>query len=162
MKKIERIGQGSQRPPAGTRTDILYVEDDDQNWLVAELRLQRYYRLTRAINDLEACEAVRAKEPPFIAILMDIELPGSALNGIELTRLFRGRCSRADLPLYARDVPRFDMPIIFVSAYTGRYSETELLQAGGNRLIPKPVDFARLTSALTQLTLEQMTKLQRR
>lgn len=152
----------SSRPTLQARDRILYVEDEDQNWIVAELRLRRSYDLIRASTDREACAAIIEHGDKLTAILMDIQLRGSTLDGIKLTRLLRGRLDRADLPAYAQEVPTLDLPVIFVTAYSARYSEAELVAAGGNKLITKPVDFVQLTSAITQLRMQRIMDLGRK
>jgi DNA-binding response OmpR family regulator len=44
-----------------------------------------------------------------------------------------------------------DAPIIFVTAYMNRYSKPELTEAGGDDVIYKPVDFMRLSLAMSRL-----------
>jgi CheY-like chemotaxis protein len=141
---------------------LLYIEDEDQNWLAAELRLKQRYQLIRACNDREACEMVTRYGDRLSAILVDIQLHGSALDGIELTRLIRGKSIRSELPAYAQAVPVVtSVPVIFVTAYGARYSESILIAAGGNKLITKPVDFVQLTSVLAQLQLQRVMDLRK-
>src|SRR5689334_9288800 len=79
------------RPSLGARRELLlYVEDDDDNWEVAEYRLSETYDVVRAATAEEACKIVRARRNEIDLILMDIELRGSDLNGVELTELLRG------------------------------------------------------------------------
>jgi CheY-like chemotaxis protein len=127
---------------------VLYVEDDDENWNVTELRLRPKFRLIRARTDIEACEALRANADQLLAVLMDIELKGSALSGVQLTKLLRGQTLEREPPSYARALPTVDVPIIFVTAYGDRYPEKDLLIMGGNQVILKPVDFPKLALAL--------------
>jgi len=147
-------GGNSLIPPKGDRRELLlYVEDDDDNWRVAELRLGAMYRIHRATNSKQACELLRDNGRTFSAVLMDIELKGSDLDGVALTELIRGKPAARGAPWYARQVPVLDTPIIFVTAHNAKYSDTFLLLAGGDKVIPKPVDFGALNSALTQLYL---------
>ncbi len=125
---------------------LLYVEDEDDNWAVTELRLRGRYRLIRAADDQVACELVRQHGSTLYAILMDIQLKGSKLDGIQLCRLFKGQLE-GDLPPYAQGCAT-PAPIFFVTAYGNRYTEEELIAAGGTALITKPVDFVRLNLAL--------------
>jgi CheY-like chemotaxis protein len=138
---------------------VLYVEDDAENWNATQLRLEGRYRLIRAATDAEACEAVRRHRNELFAILMDIELKGSKLNGVELTKLFRGKADVASLPPYARDDLRINCPIVFVTAYGARYPETDLLAMGGNKLVEKPVDFVKLTLALAMFNANAAVEL---
>ncbi|MET0339992.1 MAG: response regulator [Polyangiales bacterium] len=135
------------------RPSLLYVEDDDDNWEVAELRIGRAYALTRAANDEQACRILRERHASLAAILMDIELRGSELNGVELTELFRGNtlAGRA-LPAYARDLPTFSKPVIYVTAHGVRYTDVQLMLTGADRVVTKPVDFGTLTAVLEELT----------
>jgi CheY-like chemotaxis protein len=149
VKKIGAAPSAAFRSP--NLRPILYVEDDDDNWRVAELRLGTKFQLVRARNDTEACELLRKESARFVAILMDIELQGSLLNGIDLTQLLRGRPITQTLPSFAHDLPVLDTPIIFMTAYGEIYSEPTLQAAGGDRLMTKPVDFKALNMALMNL-----------
>lgn len=143
-------------PTAGggqARETLLYVEDDDENWDVAEYRLSKAYTIVRAATSEQACREVQQRGRSFAAILMDIELRGSELNGIELTELFRGKRLARDLPSYASNLPPITQPIIFVTAHGARYTDVELMLFGADKVIAKPVDFAALNQALTTLQL---------
>jgi CheY-like chemotaxis protein len=133
------------------RGRLLYVEDDDENWHVAELRLGEDFELLRASDASEACRYVKESAGSLLAILMDIELRGSELNGIELTELFRGKRLKRELPDYARGMPTFTNPIIFVTAHGARYSDVELMLFGADRVLQKPVNFNALSLALQSI-----------
>ena len=133
---------------------ILYVEDDDTNWDVARRGLQEHYEIVRARNAQEAIAAVSSRS--FVLILMDIELAGSDLNGIELTQVLKGRRIARPLPSYALRVIPVDAPIVFVSAYQARYRKEELLAAGGDEFAPKPVDFTRLSLVMARLLVRDL------
>ncbi len=136
---------------------LLYVEDNDDNWAVADLRLGSKFLLMRAKNDREACETLIKDGPRLCAVLMDIELQGSQLDGIELTRLMRGISQRPNLPTYATAVPKLSTPVIFVTAYNQVYSEDALRAAGGDKVMSKPVDFPALNLALMNLQVARMS-----
>ena len=143
---------------------LLYVEDDDSNWQVAALRLSQGYELLRASTSAEACRMVQVRGAELSAILMDIELRGSELNGVELTQVLRGsKRSMPELPGYARDLPSLPYtPIIFVTAHGAKYSDAQLVLAGGDKVIAKPVDFGALSVALTQLHLSRAARQKKR
>jgi len=167
MKRIGVKGEPTSLPPSipqGLRRELLlYVEDDESNWQVAELRLSRGYELIRASNSLEACKLLRERGAEFAAILMDIELRGSELNGVDLTMLIRGRTPEAPIPPYARELPPLlHTPLIFVTAHGAKYSEAQLVFAGGDKVISKPVDFGLLSVALTQLHLTRAARAKRK
>ena len=137
---------------------VLYVEDEIENWEVAALRLKRNYELLHAADDRAASEILRERGRELSAILMDIQLKGSQLDGIALVKVIRGAMPVANLPPYARGVPTLSIPIFFVTAYTTRYLESDLLAAGADKLVSKPVDFPQLTLALTSYRLRRAAR----
>ncbi len=154
LQKLTTNGGGNNSSGAPRRQSLLYVEDEDQNWEIAELSLRDRYLMSRAKSSREAFRML--EERAFDVILMDIQLAGSELNGIEITQVLKGLFpgSLDKLPLYAQK-QRTDSPIIFVSAYNARYSKEELISAGGADLIPKPVDFTRLALAISRHLMRQ-------
>lgn len=156
MKRNPPNQRGSLRPSlaAGPRKELLlYVEDDDDNWEIAELRLAKNYDLVRAATDEQACRLIRERKSEIDVILMDIELRGSELNGVELTELLRGNrlAGREYLPAYARDLPAVSKPVVYVTAHGARYTSVQLLLSGADKVITKPVNFSDLQLALTEL-----------
>jgi CheY-like chemotaxis protein len=142
------------RPSAALERELLlYVEDDDDNWEVAEYRLSDSYELLRASNAEQACQIVRARRAEIDLILMDIELRGSDLNGVELTELLRGNSLPADriVPAYARNLPLLSKPVIYVTAHGKQYTHVRLMLSGADKVITKPVDFAELRDAVSEL-----------
>jgi two-component system response regulator HydG len=136
---------------AAPATSVLYVEDEDTNWEVTEFYLRDRYLLTRARNATE-CFAALAKGR-FDLVLMDIQLSGSDLNGIDVTRILKGKYA-GRVPAYAEGVTTPNLPIIFVTAYTARYNKESLIDAGGADLITKPVNFTALSLAVTRLLMQ--------
>jgi CheY-like chemotaxis protein len=153
--KADETGRRSA-PPATRRELLLYVEDDDDNWRVAQFRLSDCYELLRAKSSAEACRLLENRGGELSAILMDIELRGSDLDGVQLTQLLRGKIARAAVPSYARGITALTTPIIFVTAHGAKYGDTQLILAGGDKVISKPIDFGALNLALTQLHLSRM------
>lgn len=145
-------------PEARRRDLVLYVEDNDDNWHIAKLRLSEGYELVRAANARDACRILSTRAADLAAVLMDIELRGSELNGLELVELMRGKRERATAPDFARVLPSLTAPIIFVTAHGAKYSDPLLLAAGGDKVIAKPVDFGALSLALTQLHLSSAAR----
>jgi CheY-like chemotaxis protein len=134
---------------------VLYVEDNDDNWHVTELRLSRSYDLVRAKTDREAC-ATLAQPQKLYAILMDVELGGSRLNGIQLTKLIRGTLLGAELPDYAQNVPLLAVPVLFVTAYGNAYPRAHLLACGADDVLSKPINFTQLNVALANLYINRV------
>lgn len=145
------------RRKADDHQRILYVEDEDTNWEVAQLWLRDKFNLTRAKNDREVFELLGKEK--FDLILMDIQLSGSTLNGVDITKILRGR-GISQVPLFAQNIGCNDARIIFVTAYSAPYSRSELVQAGGDEMLAKPVNFRRLSVAISKLlvsdALEQL------
>ena len=132
---------------------LLYVEDDDDNWEVASYRLRDSYELVRAMNAEDACKVIRARHTEISVILMDIELRGSDLNGVELIQLLRGNAAQVTncIPAYARNLPFVSKPVIYVTAHARQFTNVELLLTGAEKVLPKPIDFADLRTVLSEL-----------
>ncbi len=146
--------QPADPPPHGERPLVLYVEDDEGNREVANLRLLAKYRVLLATNDREACQLLTQHGRDLSIILMDIELRGAVLNGVDLARLVRGSLSESRRPSYAALVPTLQTPIFFLTAYSDRYRRAELLVAGGNDVLVKPIDFVALHTAMARAYLQ--------
>jgi len=154
---VKKIGVDSTEPvrPKKHLQQVLYVEDNDANWHVTELRLSRSYNLVRAKTDREACK-ILAQPTKLYAILMDIELGGSRLNGIQLTKLIRGKLSNSELPDYAQNIPLLEVPVLFVTAYGDAYPRSDLLACGANDVLSKPVNFTQMNVALANLYINRV------
>lgn len=134
------------------RQRILYVEDEDDNFVVAQFALRDRFELVRAKTDREACDILR--DESFELILMDIQLSGSELNGIELTQVLKG-LRKESIPEYARDLDIQGARIIIVTAYAAHYSDEDVSLAGGDEFVTKPVDFIRLSLSISRLLVRE-------
>jgi serine/threonine protein kinase len=140
-------------PPKSTpvgkdvRPLILYIEDDPSNFEVAELRLGKRFRLLHASTDVTACRLLEQHQTELAAVLMDIELKGSNLDGIALTKLIRGK-GPSTLPDFAKRVAARTTPVFIVTAFVGQYPLELLTAAGADNAFTKPVDFVKLSLAL--------------
>jgi CheY-like chemotaxis protein len=132
---------------------VLYVEDDADNREVASARLGKAYQLLLAADDVTACRMLSEHGDKLWLVLMDIELKGSRLSGIDLARLIRGKLESLRRPQYAEVVPLLDVPIIFVTAYGKSYPRTDLILSGGGEVIDKPIDFVKLHTAMARQSL---------
>lgn len=141
--------------PEDTRPVILYVEDDTDTFKLAAARLRQRYRLLWAQNDREACEVLRSWGDRLYAVLMDIELQGSQLDGLALVRTLRGT-EKGPLPDFARAMPALTVPVIVLTAYTARYTDADARAAGATHFVTKPIDFARLNLALAQANIQSV------
>lgn len=135
---------------------VLYVEDDADTFRLAQLRLQPRYELMNAASDRAAAALLKQHGEALYAVLMDIELQGSALDGLMLVRALRGLLPPGS-PAYAREIPVLPyLPIIVMTAYTTRYSEAEVKAVGANHFLTKPIDFTRLNLALAQANIQSV------
>lgn len=130
---------------------LLYVDDDPSNIVVMEMRLENHYEVLSATSDREACALLRSHGDRMALVLMDIQLIGSQLDGIDLARLIRGTLDEKKKHGFAQNVPvREDLPILFVTAYGEQHDLATLFAAGGSAVIAKPVDFIKLSRAMTR------------
>lgn len=134
---------------------VLYVEDDEDTFRLAQLRLQGKYEVLHAATDERACELLGVHGARLYAVLMDVELQGSALDGLALVKLLRGKLEKK--PAYAAAVPTLPhLPIIVMTAYATRYSEAEVKTLGATHFLTKPIDFTRLNLALAQANIQSV------
>jgi CheY-like chemotaxis protein len=154
MKRIHLSKPLGGAPAPGPRIVerrlVLYIEDDLTNQEVAKARLTKTYDLILAGDDKSACSALIEHGSQLSMILMDIELKGSRLSGVELAALVRGKLDPRRIPPYGVAVPKLDVAIIFVTAYGKSYPRTDLLLAGGGEVIDKPINFVQLHTAMTR------------
>lgn len=139
------------------RPSVLYVEDDVDTFKLAQLRLQSRYELISAPSDRQACEVLSKKGHELFAVLMDIELQGSVLDGLALVKAIRGVTPRNALPPFAQAMPVLPhLPIIVMTAYVTRYTEADVKALGANHFLTKPIDFMRLNLALAQANIQSV------
>src|SRR5688572_24068846 len=121
----------------GNEVSVLLVEDTEDNRLMMRRLLELSgYRVTEAVNGLEAVR-VAERETPNI-ILMDLSLP--IVDGLAATRRIR------QLPELA------EVPIVAVSAHDTADFHAEALAAGCNAYITKPIDYTELEDLISDLT----------
>ena len=129
---------------------VLYVEDEDDNFVIAQLRLRGRFRVLRAATDEEACDMVRRYGPQLRAVLMDLQLRGAELDGNQLMRLFLGQPVLAPLPPFAQGLPRVNAPVFVVTAYGATLpAGVEVPEAVS--FFSKPVDYTYLIKVLQSL-----------
>jgi len=140
-------------PPPSTEADgralVLFVDIDDAHFEQTSERMRKAYKLVRAQKDREACELIREHHEDLVAVLLDVDMPGSILDGILLTRILRGRVPAMGVPPFARNLPSLDVPIILVTSRSESYADEDMRRYGGDRLMQKPLEIHKLTLALT-------------
>ena len=103
--------------------NILIVEDNEWDRLVAETLLKKEFNVSCATNPTDALKAV--EENPYDIILMDLNLGTHVMDGVELMQKIKRN-------------PRFDHIKIFaVTAYSE--NKDHLVELGFDELYIKPV-----------------------
>ena len=110
----------SERNGQQIKKKILVAEDEDSNYELVKIVLQKRYRLIRAHNGIEAVTLNEEEHPDLI--LMDIRMPG--MNGLDATRIIKEVSS--------------DTPVVALSAYAFEENIREAKQAGCNEFMAKP------------------------
>ncbi|MEI7606448.1 MAG: response regulator [Rhodospirillaceae bacterium] len=129
----------SPSPAAGgmegaRRIRILVAEDNVTNQRVVSRILEKAgYRVDVVANGLEAVEAVRSL--PYDLVLMDVQMP--EMDGVAATEVIR-----------SLDGPGSKLPILALTANAMAGDRERYLSAGMNDYLAKPIDRARLLSAL--------------
>lgn len=102
---------------------ILIVEDTEDGMEIMTRALEKDYLILQAYNGREGLEKAVSEKPDLI--LMDISLP--ILDGLTVTRRIR----------HTKDLE--NVPIIAVSASVMPHNVKDILAAGCNDLVSKPV-----------------------
>jgi signal transduction histidine kinase len=110
----------SNRPDISNLKTILVAEDEESNFELVRIVLQKRYRLLRAHNGIEAVNINEDEHPDLI--LMDIRMP--EMNGLDATRIIKE--------------VNHDVPIIALSAYAFEENIKEALAAGCDEFMAKP------------------------
>ena len=131
----------SRQPELGILS-VLVVEDNEINAIVVEGFLDHMGHEVSVVTTGEAAvEAVQNQ--PVDVVLMDISLPG--IDGVEATRRIRN---------LDRSAHR-ELPIIAMSAHVFQNEIADVLNAGMNAFVGKPVSPERLVEALAQVVLRR-------
>ena len=122
---------------AGLR--LLLTEDNPNNQQVArELLEDEGARVQVANNGREGVEAVAAADPPFDAVLMDLQMP--EMDGFTATARIR------------QDLGRRSLPIVAMTANAMASDREACLAAGMNDHVAKPFDLDHLVAVLRRVT----------
>ena len=126
MSKNSRTTTNSRTIRVSTKTDvqnaplILVAEDEDSNYELVRIVLNKRYRLIRAVNGIEAVTFCEDDRPDMI--LMDIRMPD--MNGLDATRIIKE--------------VNHDIPIVALSAYAFDENIREAKAAGCDEFLAKP------------------------
>ena len=110
----------SARPGEMNQKTILVAEDEDSNYELVKIVLQKRYRLLRAHNGIEAVNLNEDERPDLI--LMDIRMP--EMNGLDATRIIKEI--------------NHETPVIALSAYAFEENIREAKLAGCDEFMAKP------------------------
>ena len=118
-------------------TRILYVEDNDDNVYMLQLRFELLdgFELLVAEDGEAGCAKAIAENPD--VILMDLDLP--VVDGWEASRRLKNNPATHDIP------------IIALTAHAMSGSREKALAAGCDEFDTKPVDFDRLMQKINSL-----------
>jgi PAS domain S-box-containing protein len=108
--------------PAGSKADILIVDDTPDNLRLLNQILSQHYKVRLAPSGAIGLAAARSTPPNLI--LLDIMMP--AMNGYEVAAQLKADCLTEDIP------------IIFMSALDDTESKIRGFQAGGIDYVTKP------------------------
>lgn len=116
---------------------LLVVEDNALNRQVArELLAGEGAEVSLAEGGLEGVQLAQTAQPPFDAILMDIQMPD--IDGLEATRRLRQHPAHRALP------------IIAMTANAPHTDRDQCLAAGMNDHVGKPIDIEKLVAVILQ------------
>ena len=117
-------------------TKILCVEDSDDNLFMLHRRLSRAgFDVQVARTGAQGVEWAKTSQPDLI--VMDLNLPG--LNGWEATRRLKGQPETKHIP------------IIVLTVETSRKSRDDVIAAGCDDFLLKPIDFGTLVQKIRTL-----------
>lgn len=120
-------------PKAKDGYTIMIVDNDVfHRSLISSVLKKHKYNIELARGGDEALKLLMRSKPDLI--LMDVDMPG--INGVELTRLIKGKSEYQQIP------------IIMVTAFNGRELITESLKAGAVDFITKPFTGYTLTKKI--------------
>ena len=126
MATSSRTTTGVRTLRVSTRSDeqnmktILVAEDEESNYELVRIVLQKRYRLLRAHNGIEAVTINEDEHPDLI--LMDIRMP--EMNGLDATRIIKE--------------VNHNTPVIALSAYAFEENINEAKAAGCDEFMAKP------------------------
>ena len=125
------------------KTSILLVEDfDDVRFVLKQLLELRGYHVVEAVDGQQAVEVALHERPSLI--LMDLSLP--VLDGLSATRQIR---EHAELR---------DVPIVAISTFHTKQHRADVLAAGCNKYLSKPIDFDKLETLIINLLRSRPNK----
>lgn len=118
-----------------TNFKVLVVDDEPQNVDLMDAFLSPYYEIVTAKNGNEALEMVDSEKPDII--LLDVMMPG--MNGYEVCKTLKSQPALRSIP------------VVMVTALSGRDNRIEGIEAGADDFLTKPVDKLELITRVKSL-----------
>ncbi len=113
---------------------ILVVDDNDSfRDLLRDVLTERGFKISEAVNGEDALQMM--EKGFYDMAIADLEMP--RLNGLEFTKRVKSR------------TPRF--PIVMVTAYASFYQPSEILAAGVDAFLQKPIPMDKLVRVVEQI-----------
>ena len=122
-------------------TKVLYVEDNDDNVFMLEMRLELLgdFEVLTAEDGEKGCEMAAAERPDII--LMDLEMP--RVDGWEATRRLKGNPQTREIP------------IIALSAHALAGERDKAIATGCQEFDTKPIEFDRLVATVRRILADR-------
>ena len=137
-RPVESAHAPAVRETDGPAMDILLVEDNAINQLVAKRLLERRGHAVTAVDSGQAALDM-LRETSYDCVLMDVEMPG--LNGLETLGMLR------DASVFG---PAAAVPVVALTAHAVKGYRERMLAAGFDDYVSKPIDMRELTAALAR------------
>ena len=118
-----------------TNFKVLVVDDEPQNVDLMDAFLSPYYEIVAAKSGAEALEMVETENPDII--LLDVMMPG--MNGYEVCNILKSEPSLRSIP------------VVMVTALSGRENRIEGIEVGADEFLTKPVDRLELITRVKSL-----------
>ena len=122
-----------------TALEVLVVDDNAMNLMVAQLQLRKAWpkiRVTTASSGAQALALIQSRH--FDVALIDMVMPD--MDGLEVTRCLR------QLPL-----PLRNLPVVALTANTNPVDRQRCLDVGMNGVLYKPMDPALMVSVMSEV-----------
>ena len=139
---IEQARRSVEHEPSGDGLDILLVEDNPVNQMLAQRLLEKAgHHVVVANNGQEAIE--RFESQRFDAIFMDVQMP--VMGGLEATEAIRARELRRS---WIGSGSPYHIPIIAMTAHAMDGDRERCLESGMDDYLAKPINPPLLVAAL--------------
>lgn len=131
------------KPELIQKPTVLVAEDEDSNFIVLDMLMRKMEvkEVIRATNGKQAADLCAANDDISL-VLMDIKMP--VMDGIEATRIIKKN--------------RPHLPIIAVTAYAMNGDEINIIEAGCDDYIAKPISIKALIDKMKKFGVNKLTE----